>query len=57
MFAEMVGASRALQAVLARVAKVAPSDATVLVMGETGTGEGSWPGRSIGGRRAARGRS
>jgi transcriptional regulator with GAF, ATPase, and Fis domain len=39
MFAEIVGASRALKAVLARVAKVAPSDATVLIMGETGTGK------------------
>lgn len=39
MFEEIVGASPALQAVLARVAKVAPSDSTVLVTGETGTGK------------------
>jgi formate hydrogenlyase transcriptional activator len=39
MFEEIVGASPVLQAVLARVAKVAPSDSTVLVTGETGTGK------------------
>src|SRR6185503_5754997 len=39
MFDELVGTSRALKAVLARVAKVAPSDATVLILGETGTGK------------------
>ena len=36
---EIVGSSRALQKVLARVSKVAPTDATVLVTGETGTGK------------------
>jgi len=39
MFEEIVGDSPALQAVLARVAKVAPTDSTVLIMGETGTGK------------------
>jgi len=39
MFEEIVGGSRALQAVLARVAKVAPTDSTVLIAGETGTGK------------------
>jgi len=39
MFEEIVGDSPALQAVLARVAKVAPTDSTVLITGETGTGK------------------
>jgi PAS domain S-box-containing protein len=39
MFEEIVGESPALQNVLARVAKVAPTDSTVLVTGETGTGK------------------
>jgi PAS domain S-box-containing protein len=39
MFEEIVGQSAALQAVLARVAKVAPADSTVLITGETGTGK------------------
>ena len=39
MFEEIVGESPALQAVLARVAKVAPTDSTVLITGETGTGK------------------
>lgn len=39
MFESIVGTSPALQAVLARVAKVARSDATVLITGETGTGK------------------
>jgi PAS domain S-box-containing protein len=39
MFEEVVGASPALHAVLARVTKVAPTDATVLITGETGTGK------------------
>ena len=39
MFEEIVGESQALQAVLARVAKVAPTDSTVLITGETGTGK------------------
>ena len=39
MFEEIVGNSPALQAVLTRISKVAPSDSTVLIMGETGTGK------------------
>jgi PAS domain S-box-containing protein len=39
MFEEIVGASPALQAVLTRISKVAPSDSTVLISGETGTGK------------------
>lgn len=39
MFEEVVGTSKALKAVLSRVAKVAPTDSTVLLMGETGTGK------------------
>jgi PAS domain S-box-containing protein len=39
MFEEIVGTSAALQPLLARVAKVARSDSTVLITGETGTGK------------------
>jgi formate hydrogenlyase transcriptional activator len=39
MFEEIVGASPALQAVLSRVSKVARTDSTVLITGETGTGK------------------
>ncbi|MGP8105716.1 MAG: sigma 54-interacting transcriptional regulator [Desulfobaccales bacterium] len=39
MFEEIVGASPALKAVLARVAKVAPTESTILITGETGTGK------------------
>jgi len=39
MFEEIVGASPALQAVLSFVSKVAPTDSTVLITGETGTGK------------------
>ena len=39
MFEEIVGASPALAAVLSRVSKVARSDSTVLITGETGTGK------------------
>ena len=38
-FEELVGSSPALQRVLAQVAKVALTDATVLILGETGTGK------------------
>ncbi len=38
-FAEIVGDSSALREVLAHVATVATSDATVLILGETGTGK------------------
>jgi PAS domain S-box-containing protein len=39
MFEEIVGASPGLAAVLSRVSKVASSDSTVLITGETGTGK------------------
>jgi PAS domain S-box-containing protein len=39
MFEEIVGNSAALQQVLVRVTKVAPTDSTVLITGETGTGK------------------
>jgi PAS domain S-box-containing protein len=39
MFEEIVGVSPALRAVLSRVSKVAPTDSTVLITGETGTGK------------------
>jgi len=39
MFEELVGTSPALRSVLSRVSKVAPSDSTVLITGETGTGK------------------
>jgi formate hydrogenlyase transcriptional activator len=38
MFEEIVGTSPALRAVLSRVSKVAPTDSSVLITGETGTG-------------------
>ena len=39
MFEEIVGASTKLRGVLVHVAKVAPTDSTVLITGETGTGK------------------
>jgi formate hydrogenlyase transcriptional activator len=39
MFEEIVGTSSALKSVLSRISKVAPSDSTVLITGETGTGK------------------
>lgn len=38
-FNQIVGGSTALESVLAEVERVAPTDATVLVLGETGTGK------------------
>ncbi len=38
-FGEIIGRSTALKEVMEKVAKVAPSDATVLLLGETGTGK------------------
>jgi formate hydrogenlyase transcriptional activator len=38
-FGEIIGRSNALREVMEKVAKVAPSDATVLLLGETGTGK------------------
>ncbi|HUA34458.1 MAG TPA: sigma 54-interacting transcriptional regulator [Candidatus Binataceae bacterium] len=39
IFEEIVGSSRPLLAVLSRVEKVAPTESTVLITGETGTGK------------------
>jgi formate hydrogenlyase transcriptional activator len=39
MFEEIVGSSNAIRHVLGEVAKVAPTDSTVLIFGETGTGK------------------
>jgi transcriptional regulator with GAF, ATPase, and Fis domain len=39
MCEEIVGNSKPLKTVLARIAKVAPTDSTVLITGETGTGK------------------
>jgi PAS domain S-box-containing protein len=38
-FGEIIGRSGAMKEVMEKVAKVAPSDATVLLLGETGTGK------------------
>jgi chemotaxis protein methyltransferase CheR len=40
-FREIIGRSSALRAALAQIERVAPTDATVLVIGETGTGKES----------------
>jgi formate hydrogenlyase transcriptional activator len=39
MFEEIVGTSPALQTVLSNISQVAPTDSTVLITGETGTGK------------------
>jgi formate hydrogenlyase transcriptional activator len=39
MYEEIVGSSQALRAVLSQVGRVAPTDSTVLILGETGTGK------------------
>jgi formate hydrogenlyase transcriptional activator len=39
MFEEIVGSSEPLRRALSQVAKVAPTDTTVLILGETGTGK------------------
>jgi formate hydrogenlyase transcriptional activator len=39
MFEEIIGSSEPLRRVLVQVSKVAPTDSTVLVLGETGTGK------------------
>jgi len=39
MYEEIVGSSNTLRVVLQHVAKVAPTDSTVLILGETGTGK------------------
>lgn len=38
-FEEVIGGSRAIKALLHKVEQVAPTDATVLILGETGTGK------------------
>src|SRR4030095_15978196 len=53
MFEEIVGTSPALQPVITRIAKVARTDSTVLITGETGTGK-ELVARAIH-RRSARG--
>ena len=39
MFEEIVGTSKAIKNVIARISKVAPAESTVLITGETGTGK------------------
>jgi formate hydrogenlyase transcriptional activator len=39
MFEEIIGSSKSLRTVLLQVGKVAPTDSTVLILGETGTGK------------------
>ena len=39
MFEEIIGSSEPLRQVLVQVSKVAPTDSTVLILGETGTGK------------------
>jgi formate hydrogenlyase transcriptional activator len=39
MYEEIVGSSRALRRVISQIEKVAPTDSTVLILGETGTGK------------------
>jgi PAS domain S-box-containing protein len=39
MFEEIIGSSQTLKTVLSRIARVAPSDSTVFISGETGTGK------------------
>ena len=39
MFEEIVGSSEPLRKILAQVSRVAPTDSTVLILGETGTGK------------------
>jgi transcriptional regulator of acetoin/glycerol metabolism len=54
LFDDLAGSSAALRAVLSHVAKVAPTDSTVLVTGETGTGKSSSRARSTEHRGARR---
>src|SRR5262249_44470056 len=39
MFEEIVGSSESLRSILSHVARVSPTDSTVLILGETGTGK------------------
>ena len=54
-FGEIIGRSKALDDVFFKVEQVAPQDATVLLLGETGTGKGV-VARSIHGKSSRRGR-
>ena len=56
MFEDIVGSSESLRKVLRQVAKVAPSDSTVLILGETGTGK-ELIARAIHKRSGRRGRA
>jgi transcriptional regulator with GAF, ATPase, and Fis domain len=53
MFEEIVGSSPALQATLTNITMVAPTDSTVMIAGETGTGK-ELIARAIHKRRYAR---
>ncbi len=55
MFEEIVGSSEAMRHVLAQMAKVAPTDSTVLISGETGTAKNWWRGRFTSDRSVRRG--
>ena len=54
-FEDIVGESAGLKQVLKQIETVAPTDATVLIQGETGTGRNCWHARSIGSAIAASG--
>ncbi len=55
-FGEIIGHSSALKEVMQKVARVAPSDATVLLLGETGTGK-ELVAREVHHRSSRRGKS
>jgi len=56
MFDEIVGSSEPLRRVLTQVAKVAATDSTVLILGETGTGKEMIARPSTGGLSGQTGR-
>ncbi len=56
-FHEIVGESAALRASLARVSEVAPTDASVLLLGDTGPARNCLPGRCTSAARGASARS
>ena len=53
----LIGDCREMRAVYEQIRQVAPSEATVLIRGASGTGRNSWRGRSRGFRSARRSRS
>ncbi len=57
MFEEIVGTSPALQTVLSRISKVAPTDSTVLITGETEQARNLSPALSTDGQIAPRAHS